>query len=268
MIGRESERFSNKVVHYGTSLRGTRQYWFKERNKLIAMIDTLGLPTIFFTHIAAYHQWPELAHFICPEDPDDKQARATVVINNPALVDWFFTYRIQRFVKVFYVGILGATDYWMRFECQHRGSPHVHGLAWLPNAAIVEDLLSSSPDLVESTKEKIIEYADKIMSTINPAVLPDGSNVSDAPPAKVDSHICIKSYSKVTDFEEDMNDLTATCQRHTRCSGSYCLCTHNGKQECRFGYPKDLQTQTIITEEEPVILTACNDGMLNSFNPI
>ena len=43
MIGREGERFANKVVHYGTSLRGTKQYWFKERNKLIAMIDTLGL---------------------------------------------------------------------------------------------------------------------------------------------------------------------------------------------------------------------------------
>ena len=207
---------------------------------------------------------------ICPEDPDDKQARAKAVVNNPALADWFFTYRIQKFVEVFCVGILGATDYWMRFEWQHRGSPHVHGLAWLPNAPNVENLLSSSPDLVESTKEKIIEYADKIISTINPAVLPDGSNISDAPPAKVDPHICNKPYSQVTDFEEDLIDLIATCQRHTRCSESYCLRTRNGKQECRFGYPKDLQAQTTIhiTEEEPVILTARNDGMLNSFNPI
>uniref|UniRef100_A0A1X7TZ98 Helitron helicase-like domain-containing protein n=1 Tax=Amphimedon queenslandica TaxID=400682 RepID=A0A1X7TZ98_AMPQE len=83
MIGREGERFSNKVVHFGTSLHGTKQYWFKERNNLIAMIDTLGLPTFFFTHSAADHQWPELAHLICPEDPDDKQARARAVINNP-----------------------------------------------------------------------------------------------------------------------------------------------------------------------------------------
>ena len=40
MIGREGERFANKVVHYGTSLRGTKQYWFKERNKLIANTGT------------------------------------------------------------------------------------------------------------------------------------------------------------------------------------------------------------------------------------
>ena len=270
MIGREGERFSNKVVHYGASLRGARQYWFRERNHLIAMIDTLGLPTIFFTHSAADHQWPELAHLICHEDPEDKQARVKAVIDNPALADWFFYYRIQKFVDAFYVNILKATDYWMRFEWQHRGSPHVHGLAWLPNAPNVENLLSSSPDLVESTKQQIIEYADKIISTINPAVLPDGSNVSDAPPAKVDPHICNKSYAQITDFEEDLIDLIATCQRHTRCSESYCLRTRNGKQECRFGYPKDFQAQTTIniTEEEPVILTARNDGMLNSFNPI
>ena len=269
MIGRE-EVFANKVTHYGASLRGTKQYWFRQRNHLIAMIDTLGLPTIFFTHSAADHQWPELADLICPEDPEDKQAHARAVINNPALADWFFTYRIQIFVEVFYVGILGATDYWMRFEWQHHGSPHVHGLAWLPNAPDVENLLSSSPDLVESTKEKIIEYADKIISTINPAVLPDGSKVSDAPPAKVDPHICNKSFSQVTDFEEDLTDLIATCQRHTRCSEFYCLRTRNGKQECRFGYPKDLQAQTTIniTEEEPVILTARNDGMITSFNRI
>ena len=270
MIGREGERFSNKVVHYGASLRGTKQYWFRERNRLIAMIDTLGLPTIFFTRSATDHQWPELANLICPEDPEDKQARAKAVVDNPALADWFFYYRIQKFVDAFYVNTLKATDYWMRFEWQHRGSPHVHGLAWLPNAPDVENLLSSSPDLVESTKEKIIEYADKIISTINPAVLPDGSNVSDAPPAKVDPHICNKPYSQVTDTHEDLTDLIATCQRHTRCSESYCLRTRNGKQECRFGYPIDLQAQTNIniTEEEPVILTVRNDGMINSFNPI
>ena len=200
----------------------------------------------------------------------DKQAHAKAVVDNPALADWFFYYRIQKFVDAFYVNTLKATDYWMRFEWQHRGSPHVNGLAWLTNAPDVENLFSSSPDLVESTKEKVIEYADKTISTINPAVLPDGSNVSDAPPTKVEPHICNKPYSQVTDTHEDLTDLIATCQQHTHCSESYCLRTCIGKQECRFGYHKDLQAQTTIniTEEEPVILTARNDGMINNFNPI
>ena len=29
MVGREGEVFSNKVIHYGASLRGTKQYWFR-----------------------------------------------------------------------------------------------------------------------------------------------------------------------------------------------------------------------------------------------
>jgi len=36
------------------------------------MVDTLGLPTIFFTHSAADLQWPELARLICPEDPESR----------------------------------------------------------------------------------------------------------------------------------------------------------------------------------------------------
>ena len=61
MVGREGEAFSNRVLHYAASLRGTRQYWFRQRSRLIAMVDTLGLPTVFFTHSAADLQWPELA---------------------------------------------------------------------------------------------------------------------------------------------------------------------------------------------------------------
>ena len=93
------------------------------------MVDTIGLPTIFFTHSAADLQWPELAQFICPQDPQSRASRTNAVIKNPAIADWFFCHRVQKFVETVYVGILGATDYWMRFEWQHRGSPHVHGLA-------------------------------------------------------------------------------------------------------------------------------------------
>ena len=49
-----------------------------------------------------------------------------------------------------------------------------------------------------------------------------------------------------------------------------CLRTRNGQQQCRFGYPKPLQPETaLITEDgETVLLTARNDGLINSFNPV
>ena len=52
------------------------------------------------------------------------------------------------------------------------------------------------------------------------------------------------------DIQDVDQDMVATCQRHTRCSASYCLRTKHGKQEkqeCRLGYPKPLQPH-IVTE--------------------
>ena len=86
------------------------------------MVDTLGLLTIFFTHSAADLQWPELARLTCPDDPECSSSRNKAVLENPAIADSFFHHRIQKFIEVFYVGVLGATDYWIRFEWQHRGS--------------------------------------------------------------------------------------------------------------------------------------------------
>ena len=163
MIGHEGEVFSNRVLHYGTTLRGTRQYWFKQRSHLIAMVDTLGLPTVFFTHSAADLQWPELARLICPVDPDSSSARNKAVQENPAIADWFFYHCIVKFIDAFYTGVLGASDYWFRFEWQHRGSLHVHGLAWLPDAPDMQQVLASSDG---TAKEALLQYVDKVVSTI------------------------------------------------------------------------------------------------------
>ena len=265
MIGREGERFSNRVLYYAASLRGTRQYWLRQRRNLIAMIDTLDIPTIFFTHSAADLQWPDLAQLI-PSSSNQSQT----VIENPAIADWYFYHRVQQFIQLFYVDILGVTDYWIRFEWQHRGSPHIHGLAWLPNAPDVERILSvpgvnSTPD-----KEELIKFIDTLVSTSNPAVLPDGSNLDSAPPPKVNPHICSIPYSEVQDHQQDLVDLVATCQRHTRCSTNYCLRRKQGQQVCRFGYPKSIQSDTVIIAEgeQPELLTARNDTLVNSYNPI
>ena len=50
MVGAEGETYTNRVLHFGGSLRGTRQFWSKQKSRLVAMVDTLGLPTVFFTH--------------------------------------------------------------------------------------------------------------------------------------------------------------------------------------------------------------------------
>ena len=39
-----------------------------------------------------------------------------------------------------------TTSFDLSFEWQHRGSPHIHGIAWFPNAPDVEKLLVTDDD--------------------------------------------------------------------------------------------------------------------------
>ena len=142
---------------------------------------------------------------------------------------------------------------------------------------IIQTPWTGAPNVEEVLKsenlDELIECINKTVTTVNPAVLPDGSNVSDAPLPKTNPHVCNKEYHEVEDYQQDLNDLIATCQRHTRCSAAYCLRTKNGVQQCRFGYPKPMQPSTTIVRDEdnnqePVLVTARNDGLINSHNPV
>ena len=88
MVGRNGENLSNRVLHYASSLQGTRQYWIQQRRRLIAMVDNLGTPTIFSTHSAADFHWPGLGNLINSQASGQRQA----VIENPAIADWFLFY--------------------------------------------------------------------------------------------------------------------------------------------------------------------------------
>ena len=134
------------------------------------------------------------------------------------------------------MGILGATDYWLRFEWQHCGSPHVHGLAWLPNVPDIQHTLESL-DYNTTALEDVVSHIDGLITTMNPAILNDGSNKSQAQPPQTNPHICNKPYVEVQDYHQDYVDLIATCQRHTRCSTAYCLRSSGGRQVL-FSIPK------------------------------
>ena len=77
------------------------------------------------------------------------------------------------------------------------------------NAPNVEWLLKTTDD-IESVKE-IIQYANKVVTTINPAFAPDSSNVEGAPPPVTQPHICNKSHLKVEEDHEHLSQLIATC---------------------------------------------------------
>ena len=236
------------------------------------MVDTLGMPTVFFTHSAADCQWPELARLICPDKNDSSSSRSKAVADIPAIADWFFYHRISKFVDAFYTGVLGAVDFWYRFEWQHRRSPHVHGIAWFADAPDIQHLLVAKDysDLIGGVGN-VISYADHIVSTMNPAISMDRSDSENALLPQTKPHVCNKPYLEMEDFKMDLMELIATCQQHTRCSSAYCLNKKKkGIQECRFGYPKPLHPTTTINIEgsTPTLLTQRDYCLVNSYNPV
>ena len=128
--------------------------------------------------------------------------------------NWFFYQCVIRFMDAFYMDRMGAKDYWLRFEYQHRGSPHVHGAQDAPDA---QNVLSTDDP---ASQEELIKYIDRTVSTTNSAVLQDGSNVCDAPPS--DPHICNQSYLQVEDYKQDLNDLMSETYTMLNCILSAC----------------------------------------------
>lgn len=78
-------------------------------------------------------------------------------------------------------------------------------------------------------------------------------------------HVCSCLYSDIENYTADLIELVSTCQRHNRCSISYCLQTRHGQQECQFRYPKPLKDTTIFNVDGVCkLLTKQNDP----YNPI
>ena len=234
------------------------------------MINTLGLPTIFFTHSAADTQWDDLYRLMINEDKDIPRSKSACLIDNPAIASYFFHVKINKYIKTYYQNLLGATDYWFRYEWQHRGSVHVHGLAWVKNSPRAEKLKDPDPNVRAATIAEVEKYADELISTMNPAYSTDGTEIIQPPSGKSAPHPCAQNYSSVTDQKQDLIDLISTCQRHTKCSESYCLTTKKGRKECRYGFPKPLQEKTTIIykENEPELVTRRNDPRVNSHNQL
>lgn len=53
-----------RFMHFGSNTRGSNSYWYQRQTELKAMVNQLGIPTIFLTLSAADLWWPCLVkHF-------------------------------------------------------------------------------------------------------------------------------------------------------------------------------------------------------------
>ena len=223
--------------------------------------------------------WPEL-HALFKADTDNELDNSTSdvrrqnVINNPHFVDWFFTQRLESFIKHWLYDTLGAKWHWFRYEYQGRVSIHYHGTAKLNNdpglcqltqtalKGFLDQKFKDENDCSDRTEvdqdieagqkaaDTVCQYVDWLLSTVNPN--PPDEDMWIRP----EVHPCQRSHDIPEHKKQSDNvDLLNMVQRHTRCNTSYCLRKKSNETElkCRFHFPFDICPKTKL-EFEKIIL--------------
>jgi DNA replication protein DnaC len=269
----EEKSVRDKIFAFSSGLRGTNAYWSSKRRELEAMITTIGVPHMFITLSSADRYWPELREFwlseMSEEDRTEAQADKNLLdfhtrklIEDPAVADTFFWQRFEQFVGHFFQRHWGATDFWFRAEYQSRGSPHVHGVLWMPDGVDLRD-----PQL---QPEQFRQFIDKYVTCWNTGIV-DGKLL--APNPSTDS-VQVPASLKIDEIADNELDVSIMLHmlQHTR-HGSYCerKDKKSGKMQCRFKYPRDLQLNgTQVKKLGPCKWSAepqRNDPLLGTYSP-
>ena len=111
-----------KLMRYTKNVTGNNEYWNDERGKLRATINQVSSAKIVWTLSMTEFHWPEFHSLLSDNDVSDTETLRESIINNPHLLDWFFTLRVEKFVKHWLYEQMGAVM---------RGIIHCHGLAKL-----------------------------------------------------------------------------------------------------------------------------------------
>lgn len=261
----------SKILHYAKNVTGTNAYWNENKENLRALMMQKGIGTIFWTLSFAEYHLPEIHTLFDTANDSSMQNYRQNVFNNPHIMVYMFTERVEAFVKHWLYQCLGAEWHWFRYEfAVQRGSIHCHGIAKLKSDPGLCDLsetalrgylaskkletCSNEHEIATCKQEiddglhaeqKICNYHDYLVSTWNPT--------NPAEFSKPAIHPCKRRYDNIpnTEFTQDYSDLVNTVQRHTKCNSGYCLRQDaSGNQKCRFGFPIEPADVTHLRHEK------------------
>ena len=136
--------------HIPKSITGSKNYWKGKYLDLLAIISSLGFPSLFLTS-TANDSWPGLKNILSVYEN-------TCPIFHPVDVSEYFFQKFFLIMKEIKNGLLGEyTHSWYRVELQNRGAIHIHLLLWVK---VQQTLIHSN--LVWATTHENTEVTAKV----------------------------------------------------------------------------------------------------------
>jgi hypothetical protein len=185
-------------------IRGTVAYFRNALYDLMAMLRTLGPPTLFMTLSADDLHWPELGmtlENLSYRDAANKHSFMSSMRTDPLLAATHFERRFSALMTCIINGqrkpLGNVVDHFVRVEFQNRGSPHYHMFLWVEGVPT---------NINNETIPQILSYLDKVVHTNIP-----------------DQHTDCELYT-----------LVRKLQTHSHSK----YCKPNEKSPCRFKFPK------------------------------
>ena len=135
---------SKRLQTYSSNVLGSNGYFAYHKKQLLALMESEGIGTVWFTLSFANYYWADFLHLFGPMPQKDvneseeafekrwKKEGLRRFNMHPQIADEFFYRRTESFLQQF-LGPdgLDALWHWYRYEYQSRGTIHLHGLARL-----------------------------------------------------------------------------------------------------------------------------------------
>ena len=182
------------------------------------MIRQIGTPHAFMTHSAADIRWPDYHEHMPNRAPNTATESERQRLNaknitrneNPAIAAWWFCRPWNLFFLHVMKPFFHITEWWFRYDWQHRGSSHVHVLFWMKDGPSPDALDIEDPESLG----KFMDFWSSRVSAVNP--VPNA--------ACADIHPSAWRTADLTYSFHDLAQMLNRVQRHTKCTPyEYCL---------------------------------------------
>jgi len=118
MTNGDSTGFMKKMSSYAANITGSDAYWSRRRSELEATFEQAKTASAFFTFSYPDIHWDDLQKLMPGPLATTFTEKYKKVLENPHLVDWFFSHKLNEFLKSVFDDVLECEWRWHRLDLQ------------------------------------------------------------------------------------------------------------------------------------------------------